>query len=326
MQSVVGEFLAEAEIELLIPKELSGKRLDVALATLCPDYSRARLQQWIKAGEVTINREVVLQPRSPVVAGMIIALIPKDEVQGEWLPEPMDLDIYYEDEDLLVINKPVGLVVHPAAGHWQGTLLNGLLHHCPSLIHIPRAGIVHRLDKETSGLLMVAKRLSAHASLVDQLQQRSVLREYQAVVHGALISGGVVDAPIGRHAVDRKKMAVISGGREAVTHYRIEQRYAAFTQLRVRLETGRTHQIRVHMAHIHHPLVGDPLYGGRQRYPPASSAALLAALDHYSHQALHAGLLGIIHPQTGESLSWRCDPPADFQTLVAVLQAEAAVA
>jgi len=239
-------------------------------------------------------------------------------VKGELKP-----DIVYEDDEILIINKPAGLVVHPAAGNWNGTLVNALLNHEPQLNTLPRAGIVHRLDKETSGLLMVAKSLKAHHSLTCQLQERSISREYLALVKGWMTAGGTVDAPIGRHPVDRKRYAVRDDGKPAVTHYRLEQRFAKFTLIRVKLETGRTHQIRVHMAYIKYPLVGDPVYGGRFQLPADCSEALELALRGFKRQALHATRLGLVHPETGEYMEWEQPMPEDMQHLLEVLQQDA---
>jgi 23S rRNA pseudouridine1911/1915/1917 synthase len=242
-------------------------------------------------------------------------------VEGEWQSEPISLDILHEDAHLIVINKPVGMVVHPAAGNPGGTMLNALLHHAPELRHVPRAGIVHRLDKDTSGVLVVARDLSAHKYLVEQLQARAFVREYLAVVNGVLTAGGTVDAPIGRHPVQRKRMAVVNvGGKSAVTHYRVEQRFRAHTLIKVNLETGRTHQIRVHMAHIHHALVGDQVYGGRLKLPAGSSEELIEVLRKFKRQALHARYLELVHPGTGESMGWEAPIPDDMQHLIDVMQ------
>jgi 23S rRNA pseudouridine1911/1915/1917 synthase len=229
----------------------------------------------------------------------------------------------YEDEDILVLDKPAGLVVHPAAGHADGTLLNALLHHCPDLNVVPRAGIVHRLDKDTTGLMVVAKNLGAQTALVAQLQARSVHREYEAVATGVLVGGGTVDAPLGRHARDRKRQAVlVNGGKEAVTHYRVLRRFRAHTHIRCLLETGRTHQIRVHMMHIHHPLLGDPVYGGRFKKPAGASLELIEAIRGFPRQALHARRLELLHPRSGELLSWEAPVPEDMRELLAVLTAD----
>lgn len=306
-------------LQTLIPEDFSGQRLDSALAQLFSDYSRSRLQQWIQAGEVLLDGRTP-RVRDKVLGGeQVVIDAAQDVAVSEDMAEPLPLELIYEDEHLLVIHKPAGLVVHPAVGHPQGTLVNALLHHAPELASLPRAGIVHRLDKETSGLLVVARTLRAHTDLVRQLQARSVSREYLALVQGEMISGGTVDAPIGRHPVDRKRMAVVPNGREAITHYRVEQRYLGFTLLRVKLETGRTHQIRVHMAHIRHPIVGDPTYGGRLRLPAGLSEAAITQLQQFRRQALHAARLGLVHPETGETLVCEAPLPDDFAQLLACL-------
>lgn len=306
-----------------VPESLAGRRLDQILAEIFPDFSRSRLQQWVKEGAVLVDGKP-LRPRDKLYGGEEIVLQVKLEVETAFEPEPIPLDIVYEDDAILVINKPAGLVVHPAAGNWQGTLLNALLHHVPQLIHVPRAGIVHRLDKNTTGLLVVAKTLESQTALVEQLQARSFTREYDAVVNGVLTGGGTVDAAMARHPVDRKRMAVVSsGGKPAVTHYRVEERFRAHTHLKIRLETGRTHQIRVHMAHLRYPLVGDPVYGGRLRLPPASGELLQETLRRFPRQALHASRLGLRHPQTGEYMEWQAELPEDMQRLIGVLREDA---
>ncbi len=301
-----------------VPMDVYGKRLDQVLVELMPDFSRSRLQQWIKQGRVLVNNEV-LKARSKVKGGDQIKIHIELEEQGEWLAEAIPLDIIYEDQDILVVNKPAGLVVHPAAGNYTGTLLNALLYHCSDLITIPRAGIVHRLDKDTSGLLVVAKSLSAQTHLVKQLQARAFEREYEAIVVGEMTGGGSIDEPIGRHPVQRTKMAVVdrhrSSAKEAITHYRIKERYHGYTRVQIKLETGRTHQIRVHMAHIFHPLIGDPLYGGRLKLPTGNSQALKQFLHDFKRQALHARKLGLIHPGSGAWISWEADPPDDMLQL-----------
>lgn len=313
------------ELHAEIPERLGGKRLDQALAELFPEYSRARLQSWVRAGQVHVDQQIS-RPRDKVAGGELVHVRAEIESASPLRAEAIPLDIRYEDAALLVINKPAGLVVHPAAGNPDGTLQNALLHHCPALATVPRAGIVHRLDKETSGLLVVAKTLEAHTDLVRQLQSRSVGREYLALVNGVLAAGGTVDAPLGRHPGDRKRIAVIAGGRHAVSHYRVEERFRAHTLVRVRLETGRTHQIRVHMGHIHHPLVGDPVYGGRLRIPKGAGDALATALRGFRRQALHATRLTLCHPVSGEILSWEVSPPEDFCAVLGTLRSDAAEA
>ncbi|MCW8972883.1 MAG: 23S rRNA pseudouridine(1911/1915/1917) synthase RluD [Gammaproteobacteria bacterium] len=313
---------AERHLQAEVPETQAGRRLDQVLAELFPDYSRSRLQQWVKEGDVTVDGNT-MRPRDKLLGGEQIALTVRLEPDTTFEPEPIELDIVYEDEAILIINKPAGLVVHPAAGNWQGTLLNALLHHHPGIATVPRAGIVHRLDKSTTGLLVVAKTIEAQTALVEQLQARSFTREYDAVVNGVLTGGGTVTAPIGRHPVDRKRMAVVRNGKPAVTHYRLAERFRAHTHIKVQLETGRTHQIRVHMAHQRYPLVGDPVYGGRLRIPPASGEALQEMLRRFPRQALHASRLGLVHPLSGEYMEWTAPLPEDMQQLLAVLREDA---
>ena len=303
-----------------VPEQLAGMRLDQCLAEMFPDYSRSKLQTWIKAGRVKVDG-VALRGREKLDGGEDIELDAEAEVVLECDAEDIPLDIVYEDDSLLIINKPAGLVVHPAVGNWNGTLVNALLNHDPNLNILPRAGIVHRIDKETSGLLMIAKTLQAHTSLVEQLQERSINREYLALVKGWMTAGGTVDAPIGRHPVDRKRNAVRRDGKEAVTHYRLEQRFKRHTLIRVKLETGRTHQIRVHMSHINYALVGDQVYGGRFQMPADCSPELAEALRAFKRQALHATKLGLEHPETGEYCEWEIPMPDDMQNLVNLLAA-----
>lgn len=302
-----------------IPLELSGLRLDQALAEMYPDFSRNKLQSWIKDGHVLLDG-MAQNPKRKVFGGETVELIAQLEIATDCEPEDIPLDILFEDEELLVVNKPAGLVVHPAAGHRGGTLQNALLHHAPRLAGIARSGIVHRIDKDTSGLLMVAKTLRAHKSLVDQLQEHSIDREYLALAQGYLTAGGTVDEPIGRHPTDRKRFDVRQGGKPSVTHYRIAERLRGHTLLRVKLETGRTHQIRVHLAHIRHPLLGDPVYGGRPRLLPGGNQELGAVLRGFRRQALHAEKLGLEHPATGEWREWRADLPDDMQILLEALR------
>lgn len=302
-----------------LPSELSDRRLDQAAAELMPEHSRSRLQGWIKSGALTVNGET-RKPRDKVMMGDALELDAEPEAQVSWEAEEISLNVVYQDEHLLVINKPAGLVVHPAAGHADGTLVNALLNYAPEVENLPRAGIVHRLDKDTSGIMVAARSLIAHTSLVDQLQTRTMGREYEAVIVGTLTGGATVDAPIGRHPQERKKMAVVPTGKPAVTHYRLAERFAAHTHIRCKLESGRTHQIRVHMAHIRHPLVGDPLYGGRLRLPKGTTDELRDALAAFQRQALHARKLTLEHPQTGETLSWEVPIPEDMTDLLAALR------
>jgi 23S rRNA pseudouridine1911/1915/1917 synthase len=300
----------------------SGHRIDQAAAELFGDFSRARLQEWIKSGHLTVDGMAV-RAKDKVQTGNILVLDAELAPRENWAAQELKLDVVYEDPSLLVINKPAGLVVHPGAGSPDGTLLNALLFRDPPLAAIPRAGIVHRLDKDTTGLLVVARTLQAHADLVRQLQERTVKREYEAVVCGLFTGGGKVDEPIGRHPRDRVKMAVVASGKPAVTHFRVLERFETYTHLRVRLETGRTHQIRVHMAHIGHPLLGDTLYGARLRLPKHADEELKNVLQDFRRQALHAAQLGLIHPATGEYLEWQAPLPEDIQGLLNALHAHA---
>jgi 23S rRNA pseudouridine1911/1915/1917 synthase len=298
----------------------SGMRFDQIAALLFGEFSRSRLKSWILSGELLVNGQR-RQPRDKLWPGDQLLLAASLDVEQAWQAQAIDLDIVYEDEALLVINKPAGLVVHPAAGHRDGTLLNALLHHCPSLAELPRAGIVHRLDKDTTGLMVVARQLGSHKQLVAQLQARSVKRRYLAVVAGTPLSGGTVKQPMGRHPVQRQKMAVTAGrGKEAITHYRLVERFAAHSLLQLQLETGRTHQIRVHMAWLGYPLVGDPVYGGRLKIPEAAPEGLQRGLREFRRQALHATRLGLEHPLSGETMHWHAPMPDDMAALVALLR------
>lgn len=311
--------MTEPTLTATVPMALGGQRLDQALVEMFPDFSRSRLQSWIRDGAVSLDGKPC-KPRDRVLGGEQVSLAAEPEAETDDEAQAIPLDIIYEDEHLIVINKPVGLVVHPAAGNPDGTLVNALLYHDPALRQLPRAGIVHRLDKDTSGLLVVARSTLAHHRLVEQLAARSVHREYEAVVNGKLVAGGTIDVPLGRHPVDRQRQAVVQGGREAVTHFRVIERFVAHTRIRVKLETGRTHQIRVHMAHIRHPLVGDATYGGRPRLPPGADDYLIEVLRGFNRQALHAIRLGLEHPATGESMRWENRLPEDMQELLEVLR------
>lgn len=298
---------------------MTGLRLDQALQQLLPDYSRSRLQTWIKEKRVTLDGQCVA-PKQAVWGGGKVRVEPElHPSETPYAAEEIALDIMYEDDALLVVNKPAGLVVHPGSGNWQGTMLNALLHHAPQLACIPRAGIVHRLDKDTSGLLVVAKTLTAQTDLVRQLQARSVKRDYLAVVQGLVARDGKVEAPLGRHPSQRIKMAIVHNGKPAVTHYAVLEHFDHHTLIRCSLETGRTHQIRVHMQSIGHPLAGDPVYGGRPlNLPPL----LRDAVKNLGRQALHAERLGLIHPVSGEAMEWRADLPQDMADLLKVLRHE----
>ena len=307
---------------VLVTGQDAGLRLDQAAARLLPEFSRTRLQQWIREGKLRVNGEA-RTPRDMVFDGDMLDLQAQTEPQGQWAATAMDLAILFEDESILVIDKPVGLVVHPAAGHADDTLLNGLLQHCPALAEVPRAGLVHRLDRDTSGVLVVAKTLAAQTFLSAAIQARAVSREYRAVVNGVLVSGGTIDKPMGRHPRDRQRMAVLSsGGRHAITHYRVLSRYRAHSLLAVMLDTGRTHQIRVHMASEGHPIVGDPVYGGRPRVPRGAASELLECLRGFRRQALHAFRLRFAHPASGEAMQFEAPLPEDMRALIAALQAD----
>jgi 23S rRNA pseudouridine1911/1915/1917 synthase len=316
--------VAESDGQTLhVPLALAGSRLDQALATLLPEYSRSRLQQSIKEGAVLVDGRPC-RPRDKLMGGETLVARVRMARQADCQPQALDLDIVFEDEHLLVVNKPPGLVVHPAAGNWDGTLQNGLLHHDAALAGLPRSGIVHRLDKDTSGLLVVAKSLRAHTSLVAQLQARSVKRQYLAVIVGTPLVGRTIDAPIGRHATQRTRMAVSPMGKPAITHFQVLEHFRLHSLLQVRLETGRTHQIRVHLAHQRLPIVGDPLYGGRLRLPAQADAAVVDLLRGFARQALHAQRLALLHPRSGELLSWEAPLPEDMRQLLEQLRQDAA--
>ena len=318
----------DAEFELqeaAVPLSLAGKRFDQALAEMFPDFSRSRLTEWIKSGDALLDGQPA-RPRAPVRGGETVLLNVRTEVETTALAEDIPFEIIYQDADVLVVNKAAGLVVHPGAGNPRGTLVNALLHFDPRMNELPRAGIVHRLDKDTSGLMVVARSLRSHSALVEQLSEREVHRQYVAVVVGPMIAGGTVNAPIGRHATDRVRQAVVKEGqgREAITHYRVRERFRAHTVLECRLETGRTHQIRVHMAHAKHPLIGDPLYGGSFKLPKAATPDLVEMLRSFKRQALHAEKLEFVHPVSGETISTEAPIPADMQALIATLRADTA--
>lgn len=301
-----------------VPADLSGSRLDQIAARLFPDYSRSRLQEWIRDGSLLVNQRQ-LRPRDRLRQGDRLAVEAELAQTEAWSAEPMALDIVFEDDHLLVLNKPADTVVHPAAGNREGTLLNGLLHYCPALAELPRAGIVHRLDKDTTGLMVVAKTLQSHTGLVKQLQARTIGREYEAIVQGVLTGGGRINLPLGRHPVNRRKRAVVASGQEAISHYRVIRRYRSHTSIEVKLETGRTHQIRVHMAYIKYPLVGDSLYGGRPRLPAACSEQLTGCLKNFKRQALHARRLALRHPAGKDELQWQVERPRDMTGLLEAL-------
>jgi 23S rRNA pseudouridine1911/1915/1917 synthase len=308
-----------------VPDSSAGRRFDAVLADLFPDYSRSRLSAWIKSGDALLDGQPA-RPRDPVRGGETVTVAAVLEIQTHSAPEDIALDVLHEDEHVFVINKPAGLVVHPGAGNPAGTLVNALLHRDPSLNALPRAGIVHRLDKDTSGVMVVARTLPAHTALIEQLSSREVHRQYLAVVVGALVSGGTANAPIDRHPRDRIRMAVREDGREAVTHFRLRERFRAHTLLECRLETGRTHQIRVHMAHLKHPIVGDPLYGGPLKLPRGATPELIEALRGFRRQALHAETLEFAHPVSAEPVRCTAPVPEDMRALVKVLHEDTVAA
>ncbi|MBN2689019.1 MAG: 23S rRNA pseudouridine(1911/1915/1917) synthase RluD [Gammaproteobacteria bacterium] len=295
------------EHTIMIDERLANMRLDQALAQILTEYSRSKIQDWIKYGCVKVDGKEA-KPRDKTIVGQEIKISAKLQEVIEDQPEAIKLNIVYEDEDILVVNKPAGLVVHPAAGNRTGTMLNALLHHAPTISQLPRAGIIHRLDKDTSGLLVVTKTLTAHTKLVKELQERKFTREYIAIVHGTMVAGGTIEAPIGRHPKDRKKMAVVLNGKPAITHYRVIEKFPNHTHIKVKLETGRTHQIRVHMAYIKHPLIGDPTYGNPRKQP------------HFHRQALHARKLGFIHPTKNTYMEWSAPIPPDIKELLTTLK------
>jgi len=303
-----------------VPESCLGKRFDQTLAEMFPEYSRSRIKEWILAGHVTLNGAILKIPREKMFGGEEVEISTEVEADIRFEPQDIPLNIVYEDDDILVINKPAGFVVHPGAGNPDGTVLNALLHYCPQLDVVPRAGIVHRLDKDTTGLMVVAKTIAAQTNLVDALQEREITREYEALANGLMTAGGVVDEPIGRHPTKRTHMAVNLFGRPSVTHYRVMEKFRLHTRLRLRLETGRTHQIRVHMSHITHPLIGDPNYGGRPRPPKNATEDLRDILRHFKRQALHAAMLSLFHPITGEEMTWHAPIPDDMVQLTNILR------
>jgi len=298
-----------------IEKQQAGNRLDHALHLLLPEYSRARIQHWIQQGFVSLNDELC-KPRQKVFAGDLVDLDVPEQVRVSDLPQAVDFEILYQDEDIIVVNKPANLVVHPAAGHLDGTLVNGLLAHDARLEQLPRAGIVHRLDKDTTGVMVVARNLTAHSWLIDQLQRRLVKREYLAITQGVVTAGRSIDASIGRHPHNRKKMSVQAGGKSAITHFQVSRKFNHYSLINVQLETGRTHQIRVHMAHINYPLLGDKVYGGRARIPAGINEALRLEIEAFNRQALHAERLSFQHPRSHESVIFNAPLPEDFDNLL----------
>lgn len=307
--------MRQFSFEHIVNQELVGKRLDQALAELIPIHSRSRIQSWIKSGQVTVNNKIQKQ-RSLLASEDHIRINAQFEETGNHVPEDIPLAVIYEDEYLAVINKPAGLVIHPGAGNPGHTLVNALLHYDPGLARVPRAGIVHRLDKGTTGILLIARTPRAHTSLLEQLQRRQIVREYQAVVCGRVTAGNTIERNIGRHSTKRKRMAVTENGKPAVTHYRLIERFSHYSHIRVKLETGRTHQIRVHMAHVNHPLVGDPVYGRNQSLRKGVNGETRTAIARFKRQALHAFSLAFAHPASAERCQFEAALPEDLQALL----------
>tara|TARA_B110000008_G_scaffold248683_1_gene260901 strand:- start:1410 stop:2348 length:939 start_codon:yes stop_codon:yes gene_type:complete len=307
-----------AILQIIIPRRMSGQRLDSAISEMLPHHSRSKITSMIKSGDVLIN-ENIFKPKDKSNGNETVTLELRQQKKTNWIPQKISLDVIFEDNDIIVINKPFGLVTHPGAGNWTGTLANALLEHEPKLSKLDRAGLVHRLDKNTSGLMVVAKNNKSQKFLVDQLQFHLIEREYSALVYGNMISGGTVNEPIGRDPKDRIKQAVLNNGKHAITHYRIIDRYSNHTHVKVILETGRTHQIRVHLSHIGYPLIGDPTYGGKLRFPKKASQEIKDALKDFQRQALHSKKITLAHPDTGNLMSWKVELPEDMKELLGVL-------
>ena len=305
-------------LTIIIPERMTGDRLDVALSVMLPDYSRSKITAWIKSGDALINNKA-FKPKNKVNGSQMVILSLNKKQNNDWSAENITLNIVFEDEDIIIINKPFGLVTHPGVGNWNGTLANALLYYDPKLSKLDRAGVVHRLDKNTSGLMVIARNEKSQKYLVEQLQSHSVVREYSAIVYGHMISGGTVNDPIGRDPKDRIKQAVSSNGKDATTHYRVIDRFKSHTHVKAILETGRTHQIRVHLSHIGYPLLGDPMYGGRVRFPKKASKILKETLLGFKRQALHSKKLTLNHPSTAELMSWKAPLPEDMVELLDIL-------
>ena len=305
-------------LTIIIPERMTGDRLDVALSEMLPDYSRSKITAWIKSGDALINNKA-FKPKDKVNGSQVVMLSLNKKQNNDWSAENIALNIVFEDEDIIIINKPFGLVTHPGAGNWNGTLANALLYYDPELSKLDRAGIVHRLDKNTSGLMVIARNEKSQKYLVEQLQSHSVAREYSAIVYGHMISGGSINEPIGRDPKDRIKQAVSSNGKDATTHYRVIDRFKSHTHVKAILETGRTHQIRVHLSHIGYPLLGDSMYGGRVRFPKKASEILKESLLGFKRQALHSKKLTLNHPSTAELMSWKAPLPEDMVELLDIL-------
>ncbi len=306
-------------LKIIIPTRMTGERLDASLAEMLPDFSRSKITAWIKSGDALMNGKN-FKPKDKVNGNEIVDLTLNQKQSNNWAAEEIPLNIVYEDEDIIVINKQFGLVTHPGAGNWSGTLANALLYYDPALSSLDRAGIVHRLDKNTSGLMVIARNEKSQKYLVEQLQNHSVNREYSAIVYGHMIAGGTVDQPIGRDPKDRIKQAVSMSGKDAITHYRAIDRFKSHTHVKAILETGRTHQIRVHLSHVGHSLIGDPMYGGRIRFPKKASVELKDVLLNFKRQALHSKKLTLTHPISGELMTWKVPLPDDMLGLLEVLK------
>ena len=306
-------------INIIIPKRMKGERLDVALAEMLPDFSRSKITTSIKSGDILISGKT-FKPKEKSNGLEVVSFNFNQKENNDWLPEKIPLKIVFEDEDIIVLDKQFGLVTHPGPGNWTGTLANALLHYDSNLSKLDRAGIVHRLDKNTSGLMVVAKNPKSQKYLVEQLQSHSISREYSAIVYGYMISGGSIEEPIGRDPKDRVKQAIVSNGKDATTHFRVIDRFKSHTHVKAILETGRTHQIRVHLSHIGHPLIGDPMYGGRVRFPKKASIDLKDSLINFKRHALHSKKLTLTHPISGENMSWISKLPDDMLKLLEVLQ------
>ncbi|EKO3377613.1 23S rRNA pseudouridine(1911/1915/1917) synthase RluD [Vibrio fluvialis] len=313
----------QIELTHTVKESQLGQRLDQAVAELFTDFSRSRLKEWLLEGKVMVNGTVVTKPRTKVMGGEAITVQAELEDEQRWEAQDIPLNIVYEDDDIIVINKPRDLVVHPGAGTPDGTVLNALLFHYPPIAEVPRAGIVHRLDKDTTGLMVVAKTVPAQTRLVRELQKRNITREYEAIAIGKMTAGGMIDKPMGRHSTKRTLMAVSPLGKPAVTHYRVAEHFREHTRLRLRLETGRTHQIRVHMAYLQHPLLGDTAYGGRARIPKGATQELTDMIRGFDRQALHAVMLRFAHPITGEELEFHAPVPDDMVVMTEALREDA---
>jgi 23S rRNA pseudouridine1911/1915/1917 synthase len=306
------------KINIIIPKRMKGLRLDFALAEMLPSFSRSKVTSWIKSKDALISNQS-FRPKDKAVGNEVISLKFNLKQNNNWVAEKIPLNIIFEDDDIIVINKQFGLVTHPGAGNWSGTLANALLYYNSSLSKLDRAGIVHRLDKNTSGLMVISKNIKSQKFLVEQLQSHSVEREYSAIVYGHMISGGSINEPIGRDSKDRVKQTVLINGKDATTHYRAIKRFKSHTHVKAILETGRTHQIRVHLSHIGYPLIGDPVYGGRVRFPKKATQELKDGLINFQRQALHSKKLTLTHPVTGKSMTWKADLPEDMEELLNIL-------